>query len=109
LLARSFPNAASQPTAAPLHALTTAAMSAAEQLVEVLGGSVTASGLQPENEPGQTEPFEQTWLRHVSFFAVQLSQRAPNCPHAAPSAPPKHMPMAVQHPAQLLDPQEGPA
>jgi hypothetical protein len=83
-------------------------MSASEQLVDVFGGSVTASGLQPANDPGHTEPLEQTWLRHVSFFAEQLSQSAPNWPHAAPSAPPMHMPVAVQHPAQLLDPQEGP-
>jgi hypothetical protein len=106
---KSLPNAASQPTAAPLHARTTSARSAAEQLVDGFGGSVTASGLQPAYEPGQTEPLEQTWLRHVSFFAAQLSQRAPNCPHEAVSAPPRHMPVAVQQPAQLLDPQEGPA
>jgi hypothetical protein len=65
--------------------------------------------LQPAYEPGHTEPVEQTWLRHVSFFAEQLSQSAPNCPHAAVSAPPMHMPVAVQHPAQLDDPHDGPA
>jgi hypothetical protein len=108
LAAKSLPKAASQPTAAPLHARTTTARSAAEQLVDTFGGSVTASGLQPAKEPGQVEPFEQTWLRQVSFFAEQLSQSEPNCPHAALSAPPRHMPIAVQHPAQLLDPQEGP-
>jgi hypothetical protein len=94
--------------AGPLQALTTDPRSAAEQLVDVFGGSVTASGLHPANEPGQVEPLEQTWLRHVSFFAEQLSQSDPNWPHDALSAPPRHMPMLVQHPAQLLDPHEGP-
>jgi hypothetical protein len=91
-----------------VHAITTEARSRAEQLVDTFGGSVMALGLHPANEPGQVEPFEQTWFTQASFFAEQLSQSDPNCPHAAVSAPAKQSPVAVQHPAQLLGPHDFP-
>jgi len=109
LAARSLPNAASQPAPAPLQGFTTDARSFSVQLVDDFGGSVTASGLQPANAPGHVDPSEQTWFRQVVSLVEQLSQSDPNCPHAELSAPPRHCPVAVQHPAQLVAPHDVPA
>jgi len=75
------------------------------QLDDENGGVVADVGLQPAYGAGHVEPLLQTWFWQVCDFAVQLSHSDPNWPQLADPMPGRHMPVAVQQPAQLSGPQ----
>jgi len=97
------------PAGEPAQAAASASSSAGPHDAESSAGCVEDVGLQPAYGAGQVEPVLHAKPLHVLPLPAQSEQSAPYSPQASALSPGLHSPVSVQQPAQLSEPQCGPA